>query len=372
MLCSGAMWSYRGIQSSRRVALVHSAPYVGNVFKRAALAPLISSSNTASQRVYSSSTKEPVCSTSYKKSEYDSEEKRKRSEKREGNNWRWMGLLGGLTILGLSTSGYAEEEKKQEELVQQQSTEGEENVEKEESFFDSFISKVKSKWRELKFIVQNPLIAANPLLLPPIEEPHYTVVIDLNDLFVREVEEGRIALKKRPGIDFFLGHLSNMVELIIWCSDHNSQRDAELAMKLDRNRRAHAILFYRDCTMTNGILVKDLARLNRDLKNVFIISSNAPSYGFQPENAVHLKPWNGDESDSTFLDLAMFFEEVSTYPPENMDVRRVLAQYEHNGERIARTYRPFRLQYQEMVKDNVNTLHSAQQGGTLLSKLRTK
>lgn len=51
---------------------------------------------------------------------------------------------------------------------------------------------------------------------------------------------------------------------------------------------------------------KDLSCLNRDLSRVIVIDWNDKSIQLQPENALKLKKWTGNDDDTTLVDLAMF------------------------------------------------------------------
>ncbi len=55
--------------------------------------------------------------------------------------------------------------------------------------------------------------------------------------------------------------------------------------------------------MHDGVYVKDLSRLGRDLKDVIIIDNAEFSYMFQPNNALPCLSWYEDPSDTELLDL---------------------------------------------------------------------
>lgn len=62
--------------------------------------------------------------------------------------------------------------------------------------------------------------------------------------------------------------------------------------------------FYRnDCTIKNLHLVKDLTKLNINLKNVIIIDNTPSSYSLQPLNGIPISTWNGDPNDKNLFYL---------------------------------------------------------------------
>lgn len=64
---------------------------------------------------------------------------------------------------------------------------------------------------------------------------------------------------------------------------------------------------FRDSTINiQGIYVKDLSRLNRDLSRTIIIDNSPESYLLQPENAIPIRPFFGDKGDRELLDILHF------------------------------------------------------------------
>lgn len=62
---------------------------------------------------------------------------------------------------------------------------------------------------------------------------------------------------------------------------------------------------FRDATKyMKGHHVKDLSKLNRDLKKVIYIDWDPNSFQLQPENALRLTKWDGSNDDTSLIDLA--------------------------------------------------------------------
>ena len=72
-------------------------------------------------------------------------------------------------------------------------------------------------------------------------------------------------------------------------------------------------------TETGG--AQDLSYLNRDIRHIVIVDTNADSYANQPLNAVPIKPWQGDLDDTALLDLVPFLEAI--FKEDIQDVRDV-------------------------------------------------
>ena len=69
---------------------------------------------------------------------------------------------------------------------------------------------------------------------------------------------------------------------------------------------------YRDhCTLINGIFVKELKRLNRNIKDIIIIDNSPTSYAFNPQNGIPIKSWFEDKNDNELEKLEPFLKFLS-------------------------------------------------------------
>ncbi|KAI9877068.1 MAG: mitochondrial inner membrane protein required for protein import, partial [Watsoniomyces obsoletus] len=84
---------------------------------------------------------------------------------------------------------------------------------------------------------------------------------------------------------------------------------------------------YREATLyKDGGYIKDLSYLNRDLKKVIIIDTDAHHVKHQPENAIVLPKWKGDPNDQTLIQMIPFLEYLATMGFD--DARTVLKSFE--------------------------------------------
>lgn len=166
-----------------------------------------------------------------------------------------------------------------------------------------------------------------PDLLPPPPPPPYqrplTLVLTLEDFLVHSewTKDHGWRTAKRPGADYFLGYLSQYYEIVLFSSNYMMYSD-KIAEKLDP---IHAFitynLFKEHCLYKDGVHIKDLSKLNRDLGKTLIIDCDPNSYKLQPENAIPVKPWHG-KADDELLRLIPFLEYLATQQVN--DVRPIL------------------------------------------------
>lgn len=124
--------------------------------------------------------------------------------------------------------------------------------------------------------------------------------VDNADLCLTVEIEGQICevyVLKRPGVDEFLERMSKCYELIIYTASLSKYADPLLDF-LDINRFCSYRLFREHCTFFNGIFVKDLSRIDRELGDSIIIDNSPTSYLFHTECAVPITSWYDDVNDT--------------------------------------------------------------------------
>jgi len=168
-------------------------------------------------------------------------------------------------------------------------------------------------------------------LLPDLESPeayrHYrTLVLDLDETLVySEWTRGKgWRTYKRPGVDEFLRHMSQMYEIVVYSKENQFYVDPILE-RLDPNHYITHRLYRHDTLWQDGEHRKDLGALNRDIRRVLYISAQPGSYSLQPDNAIPVKAYKGDPGDTALLELVPFLDSIYKFQPP--DVRVVMASY---------------------------------------------
>ncbi|CAE6459794.1 unnamed protein product [Rhizoctonia solani] len=184
--------------------------------------------------------------------------------------------------------------------------------------------------------------AWSELLPPPLPPPHqrpYTLVISLDNLLVTSTWDRQHGWRtaKRPGVDYFLGYLSQFYEIVLFTTQA-SYTAIPVVEKLDPFGAFIMYKLFREATRTTKDgLVKDLNYLNRDLSKVIAIDTDSSKYSANPDNAIIIPKWRADGSsgESTGLvGLIPFLESIAIHSPP--DVRPILKAYQ--GKDIAKTY----------------------------------
>lgn len=143
---------------------------------------------------------------------------------------------------------------------------------------------------------------------------HSTFKIEQDYSFTVDIKIGTnshtVYVKKRPGVDEFLQECSKYYEIVVFTASLPNYADAVMDV-LDPYRVVKTRLFRHHCSHINGIYVKDLSKLGRDLSQVIIIDNSPLAYMKHPENAIAISSWYDDLSDQELINLSPVLERIS-------------------------------------------------------------
>jgi TFIIF-interacting CTD phosphatase-like protein len=74
-------------------------------------------------------------------------------------------------------------------------------------------------------------------------------------------------------VDEFLANMAKFYEIIIFTASLSKYADPLIDI-LDKDKVCSFRLFRESCTMINGFYVKELKRINRNLKNIILLDVN--------------------------------------------------------------------------------------------------
>lgn len=105
-----------------------------------------------------------------------------------------------------------------------------------------------------------------------------------------------VYVKKRPFVDEFLAKCSQWYEVVVFTASLALYANPVMDV-LDPTNHVQLRLYREHCVLIGGCYVKDMRKLGRDLKRVFIVDNSPLSYVLQPENAIPISSWYDDEND---------------------------------------------------------------------------
>jgi len=119
----------------------------------------------------------------------------------------------------------------------------------------------------------------------------------------------RINVIKRPGVEEFLAKVGEMFEVVIFTASLAEYAEP-LCRILDTTNAISSLLYRQHCTPLNGVYVKDMSLLGRDMKDIILVDNSPNSFLFQPENAYHIKNFFDDKTDRELIRLANFLDHM--------------------------------------------------------------
>ena len=95
--------------------------------------------------------------------------------------------------------------------------------------------------------------------------------------------------------------MAKYFEVIIYTASLSKYADPLMDM-MDPNGYCTARLFREHCAFVNGVFVKDMSVLGRDMKDTILIDNSPTSYMLQPECGLPILSWYDDMSDRVLLE----------------------------------------------------------------------
>jgi import inner membrane translocase subunit TIM50 len=143
--------------------------------------------------------------------------------------------------------------------------------------------------------------------------PH-TLVLDLENTLVSSTWDRKYGWRhaKRPGVDKFLHELAQYYEIVLYSPSIDGIADPVVTSLDTHGCIMHRL--YRDATYyTNGVHVKDLNRLNRNVNRMIVIDDDPAEVQFNTENLIRVKPYTDptDRTDNTLARITPFLVEIA-------------------------------------------------------------
>ncbi|XP_056648088.1 mitochondrial import inner membrane translocase subunit TIM50-C-like [Diorhabda sublineata] len=179
----------------------------------------------------------------------------------------------------------------------------------------------------------------------PYYQPPYTLILGLTDVLAHADWTYKTGwrFKKRPGLDYMLENLVGLYEIVIFTSESGMTIFPVIEALDPKGLISYKLV--RDSThFVDGHHVKNLDKLNRDLKKVIVVDWNSESIKFHPDNHLNVTRWEGNDDDTALVDLTSFLMTVAH--TEIDDVREVLRFYKQYDDPLTE-FRRKQMQYYE-------------------------
>ncbi|XP_015782743.1 mitochondrial import inner membrane translocase subunit TIM50-C [Tetranychus urticae] len=254
----------------------------------------------------------------------DDEAKEKKRKMERTVRWSMWGLLTfftGSTVLALHEWGKPELDEEGKPIRDQFS---------ERSIALQYILRTIDKFKREWQIYKEP--SRDLLLPPPLEHPYiqpkYTLVIESNGLLFNPEWTYKTGwrFKRRPFVDYFLTQCGPpLFEVVVFTSD-SGWTTAGMIESLDPKANVMHWLFRDSTRYMNGVRLKDLNCLNRDLSKVIMVDWEKDACQLNPDNCLILKKYEGEDNDKVLFELALFLRTIAVQDVN--DVRPIIRHYQ--------------------------------------------
>jgi RNA polymerase II subunit A small phosphatase-like protein len=95
---------------------------------------------------------------------------------------------------------------------------------------------------------------------------------------------------KRPFVDYFIDKLGPLYELVVFTASVPQYAEPLLEL-LDPKRLIKHRLYRDSCTSFNGMFIKDLSRLGREVEKACLIDNSLSCGYFHPQNTIGIGSW---------------------------------------------------------------------------------
>ncbi|CAG9838155.1 unnamed protein product [Diabrotica balteata] len=215
----------------------------------------------------------------------------------------------------------------------------------------TYIKRLLKQIENITLFIQEP--SRDKLLPDPVKYPYYqppyTLVLEFTDVMAHPdwTYHTGWRFKKRPGLDYLLENLVDLYEIVVFTAQPGMSIFPVIEAMDPKNLISYKLV--RDSThFVDGLHVKNLDKLNRDLSKVIVVDWNAECIKFHPDNHLNVDRWQGENDDTVLLDLTSFLKTIAHMEVE--DVREVLKFYKQYDDPLTE-FRRKQIQFYEEQKD---------------------
>jgi len=126
---------------------------------------------------------------------------------------------------------------------------------------------------------------------------------------------------KRPYVDSFLKKVSEWYKVVVFTASLKEYADPVIDYLDPENKIFSKRYFRESCQYRNGLYMKDLQIIEKDLSKICLVDNSSFSYEINKENGIPIETWINDPKDRELLNLLPFLDALRFVE----DVRSILS-----------------------------------------------
>ena len=161
----------------------------------------------------------------------------------------------------------------------------------------------------------------------------------------------------RPGAKNFIKNISKYFEVVTFTASLSNYASPLLDL-LDSEHNIKYRLYREHCTFLNGIYIKDLKRLNRNLKDLIIVDNSPLAYAFHSENGLPIKTWYDDPNDIELIKISKLLEFLSKVKDVRNYIKKFVKDNDIKYDDAMNIIENVEIKNQNKIKKNSKKLHN--------------
>ena len=163
----------------------------------------------------------------------------------------------------------------------------------------------KDKELEIKAILKYHKNKIPPPFLKKPNEKKYSLILNLEEVFIHINSDGNFSISIRPGFFSFLKEIKPFYELISFTNESKYSSDNIIKQIESKNKYFDYNLYREHLSFDGKEFFKDISKLGRDIKKIIIIDNINNNYKLNPENVIHITPYINEslENDNILCEL---------------------------------------------------------------------
>ena len=158
-----------------------------------------------------------------------------------------------------------------------------------------------------------------------------------------------IYVLKRPYLDLFLETVNKIYDLIIFTASIPEYANP-LLDRLDPLGKIKYRLFRQQCTKTtDGLFIKELNKINKDLKDIIIIDNNPISYKLNKSNGLPILTWHSIQTDNELFKIIPLLKYMSNVDDVRIIINKIVNGYYINYQKVNKL-----IEKENEINNNIN------------------
>ena len=142
----------------------------------------------------------------------------------------------------------------------------------------------------------------------------------------------------RPHLDDFFKRVGHLYEVVIFTASLKKYANIIIDV-IDKYKIVKYRLFREQCSLIHQTYVKELKKLNRNMKSVIIMDNNPNMYCLDKENGLPIKSFFNDRNDKELLQMAYILEKLAKVNDVRIYIKEIVEMNQVNYDKAFQIFK---------------------------------